>query len=138
MDFEKSVKLGGNVQEWMDKAVNNRPDVKAMEKMLEASGVGVSAEKKSALPKIIAYGGADEHVHRIGDSGGGNYMVGIKVNMDLFDPGHASRVKMAKEEVNQLSAEYQESRDQAARDVAEVYYRLQALESEHPISQERL
>ncbi|MDE2008692.1 MAG: TolC family protein [Candidatus Omnitrophica bacterium] len=129
MDFAKPIEVTGSVGEWMDQAINNRPDIKAMARLLEAGGVEVTAESKSVLPKVVAFGGADEDVHRIGSSGGGNYMFGLKVRMDLFDPGHAPRVKMAQEKVRELSAAYQEKKDQAARDAADVYWRLRALGS---------
>lgn len=127
MDFDKSLTVSGNAQEWINKAVAHRLDIKAMEKTLEAGGIQVSAEKKSILPRVVAYGGVDEHVHKIGDSGGGNYMVGIKAKMEVFDPGYGARVKLAKEELNRLAAQYQETKDQAAKEEAETYYRLQAL-----------
>ncbi|MCC6758667.1 MAG: TolC family protein [Candidatus Omnitrophica bacterium] len=129
MDFKKPLSVQGTAQEWIAKAVVGRLDIKTMEKSLEAQGFEVTSEKGSFLPKVMAYGNADENVHRIGDSGGENYIVGIKAKMDLFDPGYGSRVKAAKEEVKRLVAGLQEAKDQAVKDTAEIYYRLQALET---------
>lgn len=129
MDFQKQVDLEGTAQEWIAKSVDNRLDVKAMGKLLEAQGVEQKRERKSFLPKVSAYGQADEHVHSIGDSGGGNYVVGLKATMDIFDPGYGARVKLAKAEVDRLANQYQEVKDQGAKDTAETYYRLQALKS---------
>ena len=129
MDFQKQIKLEGTAQEWIEKAVNNRLDIKAMAKALEAQGIEASSQKKSFLPKISAYGQASENVHGIGESGGGNYVVGLKATMDIFDPGYGARVKLARAEVDRLENQYQEAKDQGARDTAEIYYRLQALKS---------
>ncbi len=129
LDFQKLVNLRGTVQEWIDKSINNRLDIKAMEKELEAQGIEASSQKKSFLPKISAYGQASGNVHGIGESGGGSYAVGLKATMDIFDPGYGARVKLAKAEVDRLENQYQEAKDQGARDTAEIYYRLQALKS---------
>lgn len=129
LDFNKSVMVQGTAQEWITKAVSGRLDVKATERTLASQGFEVKTEKASYLPKVTAFGNADENVDRIGNNGGENYVVGIKAKMDLFDPGHGARLKFAKEEVGRLTAALQEAKDQAAKDAAEVFYRLQALES---------
>ena len=127
VDFQSEVNLEGTAQEWIAKSVNNRLDIKAMAKELEAQGIEADREKKSFLPKISAYGQANENVHGIGESGGGNYVVGLKATMDIFDPGYGARVKLAKAEVERLENQYQQVKDQGAKDTAETYYRLQAL-----------
>ncbi|MEI7998274.1 MAG: TolC family protein [Candidatus Omnitrophota bacterium] len=129
LDFRKPINLEGTAQQWIVKAVDNRLDLKAMGKLLEAQGVEANREKKSFLPKVSAYGLADEHVHRIGSSGGANYVVGVKATMNIFDPGYGARVKLAKAEVSRLLNQYQVSKDQAAKDTAETYYRLEAIKS---------
>ena len=129
MDFQKQMNLEGTAQEWIAKSIDNRLDIKALGKLLEAQGVEAKREKKSFLPKVSAYGQADEHVHSIGESGGSNYVVGLKATMDIFDPGYGARVKLAKAEVDRLASQYQEIKDQGAKDTAETYYRLQALKS---------
>ena len=129
MDFDKQVGFEGTAEEWINRAVNGRLDIKAMEKALEAEGMEVKSQKHSFLPKISAYGQAAEDVHGITQSGGGNYVVGLKATMDIFDPGYGARVKMAHAQLGQLQSQYQEAKDQGARDTAELYYRLQALRS---------
>jgi outer membrane protein TolC len=121
--------IDGSAQDWVAKAISSRPDVRAMEKTLDAQGYELKREKISFMPKVSAYGNADAHANRIGDDSGENFVVGVKAKMDLFDPGHGPRVKIAKEEVNRLAAALQDARDQAAKDTAEVYFRLKALES---------
>lgn len=129
MDFGKALPLEATAQEWVARAVSGRLDIKAMEKKLESQGFVLKEHKASFLPKVLAYGNADENVDRRGNTGAENYLVGIKAKMDIFDPGYGARVKLAKEEVNALGASLQQAKDQAAEDAAYVYYRLKALES---------
>lgn len=127
MDFNKSILLDGKAEDWVAKSVSHRLDIQAMSKMIESQGYGLEHERKSALPKIMAYGRADENVHRLGSSGGSNYTLGIKAKMDLFNPGHGSSVKVEQQEVNRLTAQLQQTKDQAAKDIAETFYRAEAL-----------
>ena len=129
LNFETQVNIDGTVTEWIEKAVNNRLDIKAMAKALEAQGIEAGSQKKSFLPKISAYGQGSENAHGIGESGGGNYVVGLKATMDIFDPGYGARVKLAKAETDRLENQYKQAKDQGARDTAEIYYRLKALKS---------
>lgn len=129
MDFQNDVNIEGTAQEWIAKTAEQRLDIKALGKLLEAQGLEVNREKNSYLPRVSAYGQADEHVHRLGDSGEGNYVVGVKATMNIFDPGYGAKVKLAKAEVDRLASQYQEIQDQGAKETAETYYRLQALRS---------
>ncbi len=129
LDFKRPLKLQGTVEDWMAKTAGGRLDIKALNKILQAQGIQQKIEKKSFLPKVVAYGDADEHTHSFAGEGRGSYMVGLKAQMDIFDPGYGPRIKMAKEEFNRLSAQVQELKDQAAKDTAETFYRLKALET---------
>jgi outer membrane protein TolC len=129
LDFNKEVHLNGDVQEWIAKALNDRLDIKAIAKELEAQGVEVNRERTSFLPQISAYGQAGDDWHGLNQSGGKNYVVGLKATMNIFDPGYSDRVKKARAETDFLKDQYQETKDHAAQDAAETFYELQALKS---------
>ncbi|MDE2027395.1 MAG: TolC family protein [Candidatus Omnitrophica bacterium] len=138
LDYQKSPHLEGSLGEWMDKSIRKRLDIKAMAKQLEAQGVDVDREKMSFLPRISGYGQAAQHAHGIGLSGGGNYVVGLKATLDIFDPGYKDRVKLASAQQSRLASQYRQAMDQAASDAAETYYQLQALKSNKALAAKAL
>lgn len=134
VDFKKQLNLNGTAQKWISKAMDQRLDIKVMGKLLEAQGVEAKSEKTSFLPRISAYGQGSENTHGIGQSGGQNFMIGLKATMDIFDPGYGDRVKLAKAETDRLANEYQEVKDEGAKETAQTFYRLQALKSNEELA----
>lgn len=118
----------GAVEEYIEKAVENRLDIKSLAKMMDAGSLDVSAQRKSIAPKIIAYGNAAKHSQGSLGDGGDSYMAGVKMKVDL-DPGYGSQVKLAQAEKERLTAQLQEAKDRAAQDVTEVFFRLKAMGS---------
>jgi outer membrane protein len=130
----KPVQVSGGVTEWILKALEERQDIKAMEKALQAQGIEVEREKKSFLPKIMAYAQGDAHAQNLTDDAGKNYIVGVKATMNIFDPGLRSRTNAAKAEVSRMINEYQQLKDQAAKTTAETFFRAKALSKNLPLA----
>lgn len=129
--------LTTDVGEYTAQALSNRLDIKATAKMLEASEAGAEVQKKSLAPKIVAYGDMQEHGKSLTSETGESYMVGLKAKFDL-DPGYHSKVKLARAETQQLAAQLLETKDAAARQTAEAYYRLKTLQTNVPSVEQKL
>lgn len=138
LNFNKQIQLEGTAQAWISKTLDHRLDLKAMARQLEAQGVETQREKKSFLPRISAYGEASDNMHGLNQSGGKDFVVGLKATVNIFDPGYQDRVKKAKADGDMLKNQFQETRDQAAKETARLFYESQALKTNSKLASKAL
>jgi len=106
-------------QKLMEIAFINRPDLSSLKARIQASGFELSREKSSLLPSLSAFGDAANDKDRIKESGGNNYTVGVKVDLPLFDPSRAGRIKEAQARKEQLEHNVQILKDSIEQDIAQ-------------------
>jgi len=133
-DFSKSSLVIQPLQAWLDQAFKMRPDFAAVDKAIAAQTIEIKREKSTVLPTIDAFGEAREDTHRLGSSGGKNYTVGIKAQMDFFDPAHPARMRIAKEELKKLEADKAALKDMIAKDLVNEYARYMTISSNLPLA----
>jgi outer membrane protein TolC len=92
------------LSEIIDEALKNRPDLVAMDMNVQAQKAELSREKLSFLPKVAGFGGVQENSNDL-LSGGASYEVGVKTELDVFDPSYSGRVKEQKEKLRKLKGQ---------------------------------
>lgn len=121
------------LQTWFEEAYKFRPDLAAVEKTIQAQEVEVSREKSTLLPRIDAFGETRADTHSLSESGGGNYMVGIKAKMDLFDPAYSSRVRLSKETLRKLELDKEILMDSIRNELANEFARYHISRDNLPV-----
>jgi len=106
-------------QKLMEAASMNRPDLSSLNARIQASGWELSREKASILPSLSAFGDVANDKDRVGESGGNNYTVGVKVDLPLFDPARQGRIQEARARKEQLERRVQILKDSVRQDIAQ-------------------
>jgi len=114
------------IGEWFDEALRSRRDLLAAAKAVEAQDAEVRREKYTVLPRINAFGSLEEDTHSLDSNGGQNYMMGLKAQMDLYDPSYPSRVKAAEETLRKLKYDKTMLEDAIKKDLSEEFSRYNA------------
>jgi outer membrane protein TolC len=121
--------------EWLAEAYRLRPDYLSLEEALRAQEAEVGRERARALPDISAFGDLQENTHDF-DTGGGNFAVGIKGSLNIFDPEYFARVKAARETLRAMESDRAAARDLIAKDLTEEYARSRSIRSSLPVFRE--
>lgn len=126
------------LQGWLERAYKSRPDIAAIDKTIQAQGVEVTREKSTILPRLDAFGEARDDTHNFKSDGGQNYIVGLKAQMDLFDPSYSSRVRVSKETLKKLESDKLILRDSITKDLANEYAHYQTVQDNLPVTQKMM
>ncbi|MFH0854978.1 MAG: TolC family protein [Candidatus Omnitrophota bacterium] len=144
MPFEIQGELGGAfyedkpLQGWFEEAYKYRPDLSAIDKTIQSQDIEVSREKFTSLPKVNAFGQAREDTHRLSSSGGQSYTVGVKAEIDLFDPAHASRIQASKDTLRKLQYDKEILKLTISRDVTNEFSHYKIVEENLPVIRKML
>jgi len=120
------------LKKWLSQAYALRPDLLSIEEAIQAQEARVSGERASALPSISAFGDLRENTEDF-QTGGGNFTVGFKGSVDIFEPGYSSRVKMAEKSLQKLKYQKNIAADSITKDVTSEYARLESLKANIPV-----
>ncbi|MBS1660900.1 MAG: TolC family protein [Bacteroidetes bacterium] len=96
----------------------NRADLSALRKTIEASELMIRSSKMSALPRLNAFGSYQLNDSRMLGFGAGGYLAGIRLSWDLFK-GNSIRSRNATllVEKNRLTEEYARYKEQSAMEL---------------------
>jgi len=114
------------LEDWLTKAYQSRKDLEALQSRLKAMGIEKFREKTSILPRINAFSALEEDTHDW-RTGGGNYIMGFKGTMDLFDPTYWGRWKRANHAENELKEQMAILKDEIARSLSDSAPRYESL-----------
>lgn len=129
---------GQTLQHWFEAAFQFRPDLAAIDKVIQAQGIEVSREKSTRLPRVDAFGEARQDTPNFSSDGGQNFIVGVKAKMDLFDPSYSSRVRTSRETLKKLEYDKAMLKDSIARDLANEFARNQTARDNLPLMRKML
>jgi len=137
-ELAESAQKTEQLQNLFQQAYKSRPDLAAIEKTIQAQGIDVSREKFTGLPRIDAFGEAREDTHNFKSNGGQNYTVGVKGQIDLFDPAYSSRLRLSKETLKKLESDKATLKDAITKDIANEYAHYQTVQDNLPVNQKML
>lgn len=123
--FDVSSTEDKSLAQWLSTAFTSRPDLIALEKEHQVQEMEVKREKASFLPRLSLFGTAQEDRHDLGDSGGKNFLVGIKGEVDFFDPTYKGRVHESQAFLRKAERDREILRDTIANDLTQEYSRRQ-------------
>ncbi len=115
------------------KIAANRSDFVAMQKAIEASGLMITSNKKSFLPKLNAFGSYQFNDNSLAGFGANTYMAGVQLSWDIFK-GNSRKNTIATQtlERNKLSEQLTQQKEQsqlelnkAYRDLADAQFDIQ-------------
>jgi len=133
-DFSNNSEETRPLQDWFEQAYKLRPDLAAAEKTIRAQDIEVSREKSSALPKINAFGQAREDTHSLNSGGGQNFTVGVKADVDIFDPAYSARVRATKETLKKLQINKEILKQAISQDIANEYSHYTVVSQNLPVA----
>ena len=119
------------------KIAANRSDFLAMQKALEASDLMITANKKSGLPKLNAFGSYQLNDKRMLGFGANAYLAGVQLTWDIFK-GNSVKNTLATQKLErhklaeQLSQQKEQSQlelNKAYRDLADAQFDIQQQKS---------
>jgi len=126
------------LQTWLDEAYKYRPDLAAVDKTIQAQGIEVYREKSSALPRVNAFSEAREDTHSLNSGGGQNFTLGLKAEVDLFDPAYGSRVRASKETLKRFELEKDSLKLSINRDLANEFSQYKISTNNLPVIEKML
>lgn len=131
-DLKEDSGAGADLKTWLAQAYDLRPDLRSIKEAIHAQEAHVAGARAGAWPVISAFGDLSENTENF-HAGGGSFAVGLKGSVDLFEPGYASRVKVAEKSLRRLEYEKDAAADSIARDVSFEYARLESLKANIPV-----
>ncbi len=120
------------LKEWLQTAYQERADLASLESVVLAKKAELFREKSGILPSFSAFGRIEENTHDW-DSGKGNYLIGIKGDIDIFDFAHPAKVAQKEEQLKQAKAVSQALKDGIASSLAEENARYETLLENTPL-----
>lgn len=131
-EFPASVRDKEDLQAWVARAYRQRPDLAALDQMIDAQRIESLRQKTSFLPKFYGFGSLDENSHDW-HTGGQSFSVGFVGKMDFFDPDYPGRVKDANAKHKAIQADRDALRDGIARDLIQELARYETVTLDLPI-----
>ncbi len=129
----EDVKDTQELKNWLEAAYKSRPDFAALGKTIKAQEFEVSREKATILPRVDSFGEARQDANSFRFDGGESYIVGLKAQMDLFDPAYSSRVKASKETLKKLQYDNVILKDRITKDLTDEYAHYEASWDNFPV-----
>ena len=142
----KAVELSGDLRDngsaldkaldiWLIDAYRSREDLRSIESTMCSQQAEMSRQKSTILPRISGFGNLQENTQNF-VKGGGTFTVGLKGDIDLFDPTYFGRVKEARASLKSLEYEKMILADSVRKDVTEEYSRYQTIVANMPVVRE--
>ncbi len=125
------------LEKWLETAWSLRADLAASKAMLEAKKIDAFRQTASALPKVSGFAALSEDSHDL-KTGGENYVMGVKGQIDVLDAAYWSRRKKAQAAFKAEEADYQELKDQIAKQVSQAVNTHEAFRQNISLAEEAL
>lgn len=122
------------LQNWFEQAYKLRPEIAAVDKMIQAQDIEVSREKSTILPKVDAFAQVGQNTNSLKSGGGRDYTVGIKGQMDLFDPSYSARVNVSREALKKLESDRMILKDEITKDLTNEYVHYKTSQDNLPVT----
>lgn len=135
--FTENYRDSQQLQNWFEQAYKLRPDLAAVDKTIQSQGIEVSREKSTSLPRVDAFGQVTDDTHNF-KSSGQNFIVGVKAQMDLFDPEYSSRVRISQETLKKLESDKVILKDNIIKDLTNEYAHYRAGQDNLPVIKDML
>ncbi len=121
------------LQGWFDAAYKSRPDLAALDGSIRAQDIEVFRERSTMLPRLDAFGEARDDTGSFHSDGGQNYVFGVKLQMDLFDPSYSARVRASRETLRKMELEKSILRDNIAKDITNEFAHYKGVKDNLPV-----
>lgn len=125
------------LNEWITDAHAKRPDLQSIKTAIKIQKEEVFREKSTILPKISAFGSINEDSHDL-RSGGENFMMGIKGEIDIFDPSYSPRITSSKRMIKKLEQDDTILKDSISKDITNEYTKYTISQVNIPVLDETL
>lgn len=104
----------------------NRADFMAMKKIIEASELGIEANKKSYLPKLNAFGSYQLNDPKMFGFGANAYLAGIQLSWDIFK-GNRTKNNISSQvlEKNKMSTQLEQQKEQGQLELNKAFREFQ-------------
>ena len=122
-----------NLKGWLETAYTNRRDLEALEAAILSSKHERFRQKMSFLPRISAFGNLEDNAHDWNHASG-NYLVGVKGDMDIFDATYGARVERAALKLKESIEDKNALKDSITQSLAEENGRYQTILADLPIA----
>ncbi|HOY62579.1 MAG TPA: TolC family protein [bacterium] len=117
------VEFDGALEEYIESAMKNRPDLKAIEEAVKAASEAERIEAAAGRPTVGAAAHADVDRRRIGSGGGESWFAGVAANFSVYDGGRAgARRAAARAERERLEWALEQARQAAEMETRRAYY----------------
>ncbi len=139
LDYEllPDLKAPQGLRVWLDTAYLYRKDFEALDAVIRAAEQEEYRQRMSFLPKISAFGAVEDNTHGWhGDSG--NYLLGLRGQMDLFDGTYGARAESAAQRLKEAIEDKNALKDGIARALAEENGRYDTLVADLPVAERML
>lgn len=120
---------------WLVDAYSLREDIRSIDSAICGRESEVSRQKSTILPRITGFGNLQENTQNF-VKGGGTFTVGLRGDIDIFDPTYPGRVKEAKAALKSLEYEKMILTDSVKRDVTEEYSKYRTIAANMPVARE--
>jgi outer membrane protein TolC len=125
------------VKQWLETAYLYRKDFEALDAVIRAAESEDFRQRMSFLPKISAFGTVEDNTHSWhGDSG--NYLLGVKGEMDLFDGTYGARKDLAALKLKEANEDKNALKDSITRALAEESGRYETIVADLPVAERML
>lgn len=108
-----------DLDSWMDRSLEQRMDLKALQENIKASEKELYRERATLWPRIGAFGRVEENTEAWSDWGD-NFLVGVRGTMDLYDPAYSARIKKAKHQLDEMKSEESGLKDLIKRSIIDA------------------
>lgn len=121
------VEFEGGLEEHIESAMKNRPDLKALEEAVKSAAEAEQIEAAAGRPTVGAAAHVDVDRRRIGSGGGESWFAGVTANFSVHDGGRAgARRAAARAERERLEWLLEQARQAAEMETRRAYYNVSA------------
>jgi len=132
-EVEPAEASGQGLAAWLETAYGSRKDLEAAHSLVEAAKAESFKEKMSFLPKLQAIGRFEDDTRDWrGDRN--HYLLGVKGEMDLFDPSYGARKDQAALKLKETIETKNALKDEIVRSLTEEYGRYETILADVPVT----
>lgn len=102
-------------------ALELRQDKKALEYRFQGADAEFAREKNSRLPTVDAFARGEDNTNKF-TSSGDNYLVGLRVHLNLFDPPLGEKLNQRKAEAEHAKSQVAQIKDDISNDLQQALH----------------
>jgi outer membrane protein TolC len=131
-DLKETGRTEIDLKQWLAQGRTQRPDLLSIEEAIHAQEANLYGARASAWPVVSAFGDISGYTRDFG-TGGGNFAVGLKATVDIFDPGRSPQVTVAEKSLKKMKYAQETATDSMTKDITAEYARLESLRTNLPV-----